>query len=41
MEENYQVNDVVYKSDVTRVLLKKVYLGLAERERERMKEPLL
>ena len=41
MEGNYRVNDVVYKSDVTRVLLKKVYLGLAERERERMKEPLL
>ena len=38
MEGNYQVNDVVYKSDVllrTRVLLKKVYLGLAERENER------
>ena len=34
MEGNYRVNDVVYKSDVTRVLLKKVYLGLAERERE-------
>ena len=31
MEGNYQVNDIVYKSDVTRVLLKKVYLGLAER----------
>ena len=32
MEENYQVNEVFYKCDVTRPLLKKVYLGLAEGE---------
>ena len=34
MEGNCQVDDVVYKCDVTRPLPKKVYLGLAE-------EPLL
>ena len=32
MERNCQVNDVVYKCDVTRSLAKKVYLGLAEGE---------
>ena len=32
MEGNCQVNDVVYKRDVTRPLPKKVYLGLAEGE---------
>ena len=32
MEGNYQVNDVVYKCDVTRPLPKKAYLGLAEGE---------
>ena len=32
MERNCQVNDVVYKCDVTRPLPKKVYLGLAEEE---------
>ena len=31
-EENCQVNDVVYKCDLTRPLPKKVYVGLAERE---------
>ena len=31
-EGNCQVNDAVYKCDVTRSLPKKVYLGLAERE---------
>ena len=29
---NREVNNVVYKCDVTRPLSKKVYLGLAERE---------
>ena len=32
MEGNCQVDDVVYKCDVTRPLPKKVYLGLAERQ---------
>ena len=32
MEGNCQVNNVVYKCDVTRPLPKKVYLGLAEGE---------
>ena len=32
MEGNCQVNDVVYKCDVTRPLPEKVYLGLAEEE---------
>ena len=32
MEGNCQVNDVVYKCDVTRPLLKQVYLELAEGE---------
>ena len=32
MEGNCQVNDVIYKCDVTRPLPKKVYLGLAEGE---------
>ena len=32
MEGNCQVNSLVYKHDVTRVLPKKVYLGLAEGE---------
>ena len=32
MEGNCQVNGVVYKCDVTKPLLQKVYLGLAERE---------
>ena len=32
MEANRQVNDVVYKCDVTRPLPKKVYLGLSEGE---------
>ena len=32
MEVKGQVNDVVYKCDVTRPLPKKVYLGLAEGE---------
>ena len=31
-EGNRQVNDVVCRCDVTRLLPKKVYLGLAERE---------
>ena len=31
-EGNYQVNNVIYKCDVTRPLPKKVYLGLAEGE---------
>ena len=31
-EGNCQINDVVYKFDVTRPLSKKVYLGLAEGE---------
>ena len=35
MEGNCQVNDVVYKYDVTRPLSKKVYLGLAEKENGR------
>ena len=30
IEGNWQVNNVVYKCDVTRPLLKKLYLGLAE-----------
>ena len=34
MEGNCQVNNVIYKCDVTRPLLKKVYLGLAEGEWE-------
>ena len=37
MEGNCQVNDVVYRCDVTSPLLKKLYLGLAER----MEEPFL
>ena len=32
MEGNYQVNDVVYKGDVTRPLPKNAYLGLTEGE---------
>ena len=32
MEENCQVNNVVYKYEVTRPLPKKMYLGLAEGE---------
>ena len=32
MERKFQVNDVVYKCNVTRPLLKKVYLGCAEGE---------
>ena len=32
MEENCLVNGVVYRCDVARPLLEKVYLGLAERE---------
>ena len=32
MEGNCQVNDILYKCDVTRPLPKKVYLGLAEKE---------
>ena len=32
MEGNCQVNDVVYKCDVTKSLSKKVYLGLAGEE---------
>ena len=32
MERNCQVNDVVYKFDVTRPLPKKVHVGLAEGE---------
>ena len=32
MEGNCQVNNVIYKCDVTRPLPKKVYLGLAEGE---------
>ena len=32
MEGNCQVNNVVYKYEVTRPLPKKVYLGLAEGE---------
>ena len=35
MEGNCQVNNVVYKFDVTRPLPKKMFVGLAERERER------
>ena len=35
MERNCQINDVVYKCDVTRPLPQKVYLGLAERENGR------
>ena len=32
MDRNCQVNDMVYKCDMTRPLLKNVYLGLAEGE---------
>ena len=32
VESNCQVNDVIYKYDVTRPLSKKVFLGLAEGE---------
>ena len=32
MEGNCQINNVIYKCDVTRPLSKKVYLGLAEGE---------
>ena len=32
MEGNCQVNNVVYKSDVTRPLPRNLYLGLAEEE---------
>ena len=32
MKENYQVNDGLYKCDVTSPLSKKMYIGLAERE---------
>ena len=35
MEENCLVNGVVYRCDVARPLLEKVYLGLAERENGR------
>ena len=35
MEGNCQVNDAVYKCDVTRPLPKKVYLGLAGGRMER------
>ena len=34
MEGNGEVNDIVYKGDVTKRLPKKVYLGLTERERK-------
>ena len=34
MEGNCQVNNVIYKCDVTRPLPKKVYLELAEGERK-------
>ena len=34
MEGNGEINDIVYKCDVTKRLPKKVYLGLAERERK-------
>ena len=34
MKGNYQVNDVLYKRDVTSPLSKKMYSGLAERERK-------
>ena len=34
MKENYQVNDGLYKRDVTSPLSKKMYIGLAERERK-------
>ena len=34
MEGNCQVNNVVHKRDVTRPLPKKMFVGLAERERE-------
>ena len=33
MEGNCQVNDAVYKCDVIRTLLKKMYLGLAGGEK--------
>ena len=36
MEGNCQVNNVIYKCDVKRPLPKKVYLGLAEREWNRL-----
>ena len=32
MEGNYQIDNVVYKYDVTRPLRKKVYLGFTEGE---------
>ena len=32
VQGNYQVNNIVYKCDVTRPLSKKLYLGLAEVE---------
>ena len=32
MEENCQVNDIVYKCDVTRLLPKRVYLKFAQEE---------
>ena len=32
MEENCQVNDIVYKCDVTRLLPKRVYLKFAQKE---------
>ena len=32
MEGNYQVNNVVYKFDVTRPFQKKMHVGLAKRE---------
>ena len=35
MEGNCQVNNVVHKRDVTRPLPKKMFVGLAERERVR------
>ena len=34
MKGNYQVNDGLYKCDVTSPLSKKMYIGLAERERK-------
>ena len=34
MKENYQVNDGLYKCDVTSPLSKKMYIALAERERK-------
>ena len=38
MEGNCQVNNVVHKRDVTRPLPKKMFVGLSERERERVRE---